>query len=210
MFAWAPVPERFAGMTSLEFSKLLIEKADVAVAPGVGFGEHGEGYLRLALVENEQRIRQAARNLRRFFESAEHDAAQCRAAAGARVSRRRETRRRIARGVGRHAFHFALLAISFGLSASQPALAAKQIDRRQAPSPRPIAAAATDRRAGHEPQSDSPPFRELAGQLSLDNLEEALAEGIVVGHGGLDMPRFEFSPGQIEALLAYITSIQRK
>ncbi|HEY8260679.1 MAG TPA: aminotransferase, partial [Methylosinus sp.] len=45
--------------------------ADVAVAPGVGFGEHGEGYLRLALVENEQRIRQAARNLRRFFESAD-------------------------------------------------------------------------------------------------------------------------------------------
>jgi alanine-synthesizing transaminase len=71
MFAWAPIPERFSGLTSLEFSKLLIEKADVAVAPGVGFGEHGEGYLRLALVENEQRIRQAARNLRRFFESAD-------------------------------------------------------------------------------------------------------------------------------------------
>ncbi|PWB94250.1 LL-diaminopimelate aminotransferase [Methylosinus sporium] len=71
MFVWAPIPERFSGMTSLEFSKLLIEKADVAVAPGVGFGEHGEGYLRLALVENEQRIRQAARNLRRFFEGAE-------------------------------------------------------------------------------------------------------------------------------------------
>ena len=71
MFAWAPVPERFAGLTSLEFSKLLIEKADLAVAPGIGFGEHGEGYLRLALVENEQRIRQAARNLRRFFETAD-------------------------------------------------------------------------------------------------------------------------------------------
>ena len=71
MFVWAPIPERFSGMTSLEFSKLLIERADVAVAPGVGFGEHGEGYLRLALVENEQRIRQAARNLRRFFEGAE-------------------------------------------------------------------------------------------------------------------------------------------
>ncbi len=71
MFAWAPVPERFAGMTSLEFSKLLIEKADVAVAPGIGFGEYGEGFLRLALVENEQRIRQAARNLRRFFETAD-------------------------------------------------------------------------------------------------------------------------------------------
>ncbi|BDV33101.1 LL-diaminopimelate aminotransferase [Methylocystis iwaonis] len=71
MFAWAPVPERFRSMSSLEFSKLLIEKADVAVAPGEGFGEHGEGYLRLALVENEQRIRQAARNLRRFFDSAD-------------------------------------------------------------------------------------------------------------------------------------------
>jgi alanine-synthesizing transaminase len=71
MFAWAPVPERFSAMSSLEFSKLLIEKADVAVAPGEGFGEHGEGYLRLALVENEQRIRQAARNLRRFFDSAD-------------------------------------------------------------------------------------------------------------------------------------------
>jgi alanine-synthesizing transaminase len=71
MFAWAPVPERFRAMSSLEFSKLLIEKADVAVAPGEGFGENGEGYLRLALVENEQRIRQAARNLRRFFETAD-------------------------------------------------------------------------------------------------------------------------------------------
>ncbi|MBI1866916.1 MAG: LL-diaminopimelate aminotransferase [Methylocystis sp.] len=71
MFAWAPVPELFKGLTSLEFSKLLIEKADLAVAPGAGFGEHGEGYLRLALVENEQRIRQAARNLRRFFETAD-------------------------------------------------------------------------------------------------------------------------------------------
>ncbi len=71
MFAWAPIPERFAELTSLEFSSLLIEKADLAVAPGVGFGEHGEGYLRLALVENEQRIRQAARNLRKFFDSAD-------------------------------------------------------------------------------------------------------------------------------------------
>ena len=71
MFAWAPLPERFRSMTSLEFSKLLIEKADLAVAPGEGFGEHGEGYLRLALVENEQRIRQAARNLRRFFDTAD-------------------------------------------------------------------------------------------------------------------------------------------
>jgi len=54
---------------SLEFSKLLVEKAEVAVSPGVAFGEHGEGYVRIALVENEQRIRQAARNLRRFLDT---------------------------------------------------------------------------------------------------------------------------------------------
>jgi alanine-synthesizing transaminase len=67
MFAWAPVPERLRHLGSLEFSKLLVEKADVAVAPGIGFGEDGEGYVRIALVENEQRIRQAARNIRRFL-----------------------------------------------------------------------------------------------------------------------------------------------
>jgi alanine-synthesizing transaminase len=71
MFAWAPVPEKFRALGSLEFSKLLIEKADVAVAPGIGFGEHGDEYVRIALVENEQRIRQAARNIRRFLESAD-------------------------------------------------------------------------------------------------------------------------------------------
>ena len=71
MFAWAPAPERFRNISTLEFSKLLIEKAELAVAPGEGFGEHGEGFVRLALVENEQRIRQAARNLRRFFETAD-------------------------------------------------------------------------------------------------------------------------------------------
>ncbi len=71
MFAWAPLPEKFRSLGSLEFSKLLIEKADVAVAPGIGFGEHGDGYVRLALVENEQRIRQAARKLRKFFDGAE-------------------------------------------------------------------------------------------------------------------------------------------
>jgi alanine-synthesizing transaminase len=71
MFAWAPVPDRFKQLGSLEFSKLLIEKADVAVAPGIGFGEHGDGYVRIALVENEQRIRQAGRNLRRFLDSAD-------------------------------------------------------------------------------------------------------------------------------------------
>ena len=71
MFAWVPIPEKFRHLGSLEFSKLLIEKADVAVAPGIGFGEHGDDYVRLALVENEQRIRQAARGVRRFFETAD-------------------------------------------------------------------------------------------------------------------------------------------
>ncbi len=69
MFAWAPLPEKFAEIGSLEFAKLLVQKADLAVAPGVGFGEQGDGYVRLAFVENEQRIRQAARNVRRFLES---------------------------------------------------------------------------------------------------------------------------------------------
>ncbi|TCD12396.1 LL-diaminopimelate aminotransferase [Oricola cellulosilytica] len=70
MFAWAPVPEEFRALGSLEFSKLLIEKADVAVAPGIGFGEHGDDHVRIALVENEHRIRQAARNIKRFLASA--------------------------------------------------------------------------------------------------------------------------------------------
>jgi alanine-synthesizing transaminase len=70
MFAWAPIPEPFKSIGSLEFSKLLVEKADVAVAPGIGFGEHGDDYVRLALVENEHRIRQAARNIKRFLSTA--------------------------------------------------------------------------------------------------------------------------------------------
>jgi alanine-synthesizing transaminase len=71
MFAWVPVPEKFRHLGSLEFSKLLIEKADVAVAPGIGFGEHGDDYVRIALVENEHRIRQAARNIKKFFGTAD-------------------------------------------------------------------------------------------------------------------------------------------
>lgn len=67
MFAWAPVPDKFQHLGSVEFSKMLIKEAGVAVAPGVGFGEYGEGYVRLALVENEQRIRQAARNIKKFM-----------------------------------------------------------------------------------------------------------------------------------------------
>ena len=69
MFAWAPLPEPFRTLDTVEFSTLLIEKAEIAVSPGIGFGEHGEGFVRIALVENEQRIRQAARSLRRFLET---------------------------------------------------------------------------------------------------------------------------------------------
>jgi alanine-synthesizing transaminase len=68
MFVWAPVPEPFRAKGSLEFSKLLLTEAKVAVAPGIGFGEYGEGYVRLALVENRQRIRQATRNVRTFLQ----------------------------------------------------------------------------------------------------------------------------------------------
>ncbi|MDR4306617.1 LL-diaminopimelate aminotransferase [Chelatococcus sambhunathii] len=71
MFAWAPIPEKFRTLGSLEFSKLLVEKASVAVAPGIGFGEYGDEYVRIALVENEHRIRQAARSIRRFLETAD-------------------------------------------------------------------------------------------------------------------------------------------
>jgi alanine-synthesizing transaminase len=71
MFAWVKIPEPFRHLGSLEFSKLLVEKAEVAVAPGIGFGEHGDDYVRLAIVENEQRIRQAARNIGKFMKSAD-------------------------------------------------------------------------------------------------------------------------------------------
>lgn len=71
MFAWAPVPEKFAHLGSMEFSKLLLEHADVAVSPGIGFGEDGEGYVRVGLVENEQRIRQAGRNVKKFLSQAD-------------------------------------------------------------------------------------------------------------------------------------------
>jgi len=67
MFGWAPLPEAFKEAGSLLFSKLLIEEAGVAVAPGVGFGEYGEGFVRVGLVENEHRIRQAARNVKKFL-----------------------------------------------------------------------------------------------------------------------------------------------
>ena len=70
MFVWAPIPEPFQAMGSLEFSKALLEQANVAVSPGVGFGRSGEGYVRFALVENTHRVRQAVRNIRRFLRNA--------------------------------------------------------------------------------------------------------------------------------------------
>ncbi len=69
MFAWAPIPPRFRHLGSLEFAKLLLDRAKVAVSPGVGFGEHGDGHVRIALVENTQRIRQACRAIRAFLQS---------------------------------------------------------------------------------------------------------------------------------------------
>jgi alanine-synthesizing transaminase len=70
MFAWAPIPEAFAKLGSMEFSKRLLAEAGVAVAPGVGFGEEGEGFVRIALVENEQRLRQAARGVKKLLKQA--------------------------------------------------------------------------------------------------------------------------------------------
>ena len=69
MFAWAPIPPALAHLGSMEFAKQLIQHAQVAVAPGTGFGEEGEGFVRIALVENEHRIRQAARNVKRYLQS---------------------------------------------------------------------------------------------------------------------------------------------
>jgi alanine-synthesizing transaminase len=68
MFVWAPIPEPFHKLGSLEFSKLLLQEAKVAVSPGIGFGEYGEGHVRLALVENRHRIRQALRNVKTFLQ----------------------------------------------------------------------------------------------------------------------------------------------
>jgi alanine-synthesizing transaminase len=70
MFAWAPIPDQFSDLGSMEFSKRLLTEAHVAVAPGVGFGAEGEGYVRIALVENEQRLRQAARGVKKMLRSA--------------------------------------------------------------------------------------------------------------------------------------------
>jgi len=67
MFAWAPIPEKFAHLGSLDFAKLLLTEANVAVAPGVGFGEYGNGHIRIGLVENTHRIRQAVRNIKKLL-----------------------------------------------------------------------------------------------------------------------------------------------
>ena len=67
MFAWAPLPKKFENIGSMEFAKLLMQKASVAVAPGIGFGEYGEGYVRIGLVENEHRIRQAAKSIKKIM-----------------------------------------------------------------------------------------------------------------------------------------------
>src|SRR5215475_3890587 len=69
MFLWAPLPEQYKAIGSLEFSKLLLEKAQVAVSPGVGFGPMGEGHVRFALVENDQRIKQACRAIGQFLKA---------------------------------------------------------------------------------------------------------------------------------------------
>jgi alanine-synthesizing transaminase len=69
MFAWARIPETFRAMGSLEFAKYLVREGKVAVSPGIGFGPSGDEYVRFALVENEQRIRQAVRGMRRAIEN---------------------------------------------------------------------------------------------------------------------------------------------
>ncbi|MCM8773096.1 MAG: aminotransferase class I/II-fold pyridoxal phosphate-dependent enzyme, partial [Candidatus Omnitrophica bacterium] len=67
MYVWAEIPEKFKKMGSMKFALYLLEKADVAVSPGIGFGKYGEGYVRFALVENEMRIKQAIKNLKKIF-----------------------------------------------------------------------------------------------------------------------------------------------
>ncbi len=75
MFAWAPIPPAYAHLGSVEFAKLLLARARVAVAPGIGFGEHGDGHVRIALVENTHRLRQATRNIRAFLQAGSNQAA---------------------------------------------------------------------------------------------------------------------------------------
>ena len=71
MFAWAPIPENFRELGSLLFSKILLKEAGVSVAPGIGFGEHGENFVRFGLVENEHRIRQACKNIKKVINNSD-------------------------------------------------------------------------------------------------------------------------------------------
>jgi alanine-synthesizing transaminase len=75
MFVWARIPEAFRALGSLEFSKRLLEEAKVAVSPGIGFGEYGDEYVRFSLIENEQRTRQAIRNIKKMLQSNQKAAA---------------------------------------------------------------------------------------------------------------------------------------
>jgi alanine-synthesizing transaminase len=68
MFVWAPIPEAYRHLGSLEFSTLLLKEAKVAVSPGIGFGEYGDGHVRFSLIENEERTRQALRGIRHMFQ----------------------------------------------------------------------------------------------------------------------------------------------
>jgi alanine-synthesizing transaminase len=69
MYIWAKIPERYRAMGSLEFAKLLLEKAKVSVSPGIGFGDHGDDHVRFALIENESRIRQAVRGIKAMLKA---------------------------------------------------------------------------------------------------------------------------------------------
>ena len=69
MFVWAPIPEQYRAMGSLEFSKLLLKEAKVAVSPGIGFGDYGDDHVRFGLIENEHRTRQAIRGIRDMFKN---------------------------------------------------------------------------------------------------------------------------------------------
>jgi alanine-synthesizing transaminase len=77
MFVWAPIPEQYRAMGSLEFTKKMLQEAKVAVSPGIGFGEYGDGFVRFGLIENEHRTRQAVRGIRDMFR---HDEKQTAAA----------------------------------------------------------------------------------------------------------------------------------
>jgi alanine-synthesizing transaminase len=72
MYVWARIPEPYRDLGSLEFTKLLLDKAKVSVSPGVGFGALGDGHVRLALIENESRLRQAVRGIKAMFRGAGH------------------------------------------------------------------------------------------------------------------------------------------